>query len=815
MGSTALENGIETTEELESTPAGKVKRWVAELDIASKAEETWRKTGSDNWKLYKGEKTSSSSFNILWSNTETLRPALYNSLPEPDVRRRFPDKDPVGRVGAEVLERSLKYSIDTCNTDKAIKDTVLDTLIVGRGVARVKYTPTLRPMDDPDPLGTEEPAEEIEDEYAPTEHVQWDDFRHGPGKSWKEVPWQAFKHCMPYDQLVEYFGKEIAEKIPLNETEKSDKAYDKTTRSLIKTAEIWEIWDKEDTRVLFICEQYKSQPLKETPDPLHLKGFFPAPEPIYAIEDTTSLIPQPPYQKYEQQATELNRVSQRIDKIVNALKIRGAYASHLTEIVQILEATDQQMIPIANASEIAAMGGLDKAIWIMPIEKLAAVLKELYAARQATLQTIYEITGLGDIMRGVSNPHETLGAQQLKSQWGTMRLQRLQREVQRFIRDLMRTMSDIICEHFQMETLQAMTGVKLPTAEDKQKLQMTAQQAQTTGQQIDPDTQAQGEKVLAQPTWDDVMQLLRSDEMRCFHIGIETDSTIAETLTRDAQGMQEAITAVVNLFNGLGPAIQEGALSVEVAKEIGLAMARNARMGDAVEEAIEQMKQPPPPQPEPPPPDHSVEVAQIKAKSDAELTQFKEQTKLQQQAAEQQHAQQLASLQGQVDSAGTEHDSRAKQVDAAAKARIAEIQEQSKQAIEQLKAQNAAAIAEADRKAEAAKAEMVATINAESKKETALIQAAVAMLTAQIAEAGAAKDREAKAASDDAKNENDKAKIENDKSTAEAASSGNDELKTHMKSMLDALVKMQKPRKIKLEMDPKGNVTGATAAHED
>lgn len=825
MGTVAIDNGVETVAKLEGTPQGVVKRWVAELEIARAAEKDWRKVGGDIFQRYSSEKQAENTFNILWSNTETLRPALYNSTPDPDVRRRFRDADPVGRYGSMVLKRALIYSNDADDLDHAIQMTVLDVLLPGRGLARVKYEPKFRDIAGAeDPFGVEPTPQEISDESAPIQHVKWDKFLRGPGETWAEVPWVSFEHRMPKDQLVEMFGEELANKIPLSESETGESSKDKTIRSLVKTGCIFEIWDKAANRVLFICEKYPHKPLLVQPDPLRLGGFFPMPRPIYAIEDSTSLIPQPLYTKYQTQAEELNKVSHRITKVVEALKVRGAYASNLSELAVIIEATDNQMIPIVNASEVAAMGGLDKAIWIMPIDKLSGVLKDLYEARAATLQTLYEITGLGDIMRGVSNPHETLGAQQLKSQWGTLRLQRLQREVQRFIRDLMRLKGELIAEHFQKETLQAMTGVQLPTAEDKQKLQMQAQQAQASGQQIPPEVQAQGERILAMPTWDDVMKLLRSDEIRRFQIDIETDSTVQETLTRDAQGMQEALTGVTNLFTGLGPAIQEGVLTVDVAKQLALSMARSAKMGDAVEDAIEQMQQPPPPPP--PPPDKSVEVAQIKAQSDAaiaaakvkadgEIAQLKEQAEAARLLAEQQHTQQLEGLRGQTEATTAGHESQATQIEAAAKARIAEVQEQSKKDIEALKATAAATLAAAEAKADYAKSQMVATINAESKKDSELIKAAVAMLTAHIAEQGAEKDRAAKAATDGAKNENDKAKIEADKSNAKAASGENDELKTHMKSMLDALVKMQKPRKIKLEMDPKGNVTGATAAHED
>lgn len=744
MASPETAESIDTVAQLERTPQGIVKRWVAEIDIASGAEKDWRKCGDDTWKLYKSQTKSENTFNILWSNTETLRPALYNSMPAPDVRRRYRDADPLGRFGSLIIERGLKYAIDDYDFDKSIQDCVLDLLIPGRGVARVKYEPTLRPANvEPDPISNEPVPEEIAYEQVTCCHIPWDKFRRGAGEKWEEVGWVAFEHRMPKDQLVEMFGEALANKIPLSESETGDNTKDKTLRSLVKTASVWEIWDKPSRKVLFICEKYPHAPLKEEADPLHLDGFFPVPRPMYAIEDSTSLIPQTLYEKYKTQAEELNRVSMRINKVVNALKVRGAYSSNLSELASIIEAGDNTMIPIVNASEVAAMGGLEKAIWILPIDKLAGVLKELYNSRNLTLQAIYEITGLGDIMRGVSNPHETLGAQQLKSQWGTLRLQRLQREVQRFIRDLMRLKAEIISEHFQMETLQTMTGLTLPSAEEKQQLQQRVQQAAMSGQQPPEDMKVAAQHVLSMPTWPEVMELLRSDDVRRFHIGIETDSTIQETLTRDSQAMQEAITAVVNLFQGLAPAIEQGAMSIEVAKSLALSMARNAKMGEAVEEAIEQMTQPPP-QP-PPPPDKSVEVAQVKAQSDQQIAQMKEQSTATLNQQKLQHEQQVSMMNQQN-----------AEKQAASDAQLEQMKAQQQAALEQVKLQGQIQIAQIKAQADIQIAQMKLEFEAQQKELDRQSQERIAELTAAAQAEQASADRDANMQQADADREANK-----------------------------------------------------------
>lgn len=595
-----------TVTDLENTPSGIVKRWKAELDLSDETEKDYRKQGQDVYDLYDGETERANSFNILWSNTETLRPAAYNSTPEPDVRRRFRDADPVGKAVSQVLERSLSYTVDTDEFDDTIQDALLDTLLPGRGVVRIKYEPTLVPqLDDAgqpivDAQGDEQ--SELVDEKAIIEHVQWDDFRRGPGKRWKDVTWVAFRHEMNLDALIEKFGEDIGRRVPLNDSSlKEDQQHEKEVKEVFRSAEVWEIWDKDARRVLFICKDYRDQPLLVEDDPLGLPGFFPVPRPMYAIEKSTSLVPIPVYRLYKQQAKELDKITARINRVIDALKVRGAYSTLAPEAARILEAADNEMTPIENVAEIAAMGGLDKAIWIMPVEKLIQVLNGLYQARDQIKATIYEITGISDIIRGATNATETATAQQLKSQWGSLRLQKLQKEVQRFVRDLMRLMTDVISTRFQPETLASITQLQMPTGQQKAEAQAQLQQLSMV---VGPDGMPQQPppelvEVAQAVSWDEVMQVLRNDAQRCYKIDVETDSTVADTIETDMQGLQEVITAIGNFINGAIPMVQSGALPIDAVKSIALTIARRARLGSAVEDALDQIQAPPPPQPAP------------------------------------------------------------------------------------------------------------------------------------------------------------------------------------------------------------------------
>ncbi len=176
------------------------RRWKRELQLAKKRERDWLTDSEKIVKRYRGEEKKRNRFNVLWANTEIMRPAIYNSRPNPDVRRRFKDADPVGKAVSEILERSLSVFVDGDETDDAIKNDVLDGMLVGRGVSRIRYIPTIASVeksDTADPEGedaddgepklpdtaeaqaTDDTDEELESEEVVPEHVDWKDFRHG------------------------------------------------------------------------------------------------------------------------------------------------------------------------------------------------------------------------------------------------------------------------------------------------------------------------------------------------------------------------------------------------------------------------------------------------------------------------------------------------------------------------------------------------------------------------------------------------------------------------------------------------------------
>ncbi|MER8464179.1 hypothetical protein [Mesorhizobium sp. M1396] len=574
-------------------------------------------------------------FNILYANVETIVPAVINSPPAPDVRRRFADEDPAGKDVAEIIERSIKVQVDDSKLQVELEAEAQDAFLAGRGVVRLRFksdfvkdgkdelpgmanadgtgasgdsesagydgeggrdggTPGLAPTEvDPNQRGAGgiAPPERLANERIEFEAVSWRDFRHGPAKRWSDCPWMSFRFVVSRENEDTAFD---AAMIGMQTTDPERKARGESDSDLTG----WEIWCKTSRKVYFIDDT--GVVLKTVDDPLGLTNFFPIATPVQPIELTGRLMPVNPFSIYSKLADELDLTTKRINIITNHMKVKGWYSSDAGDIANMLAADDTEFVPIGNADIWAANGGLAGAVAFWPVEKFILVLRELYTARDQTKQAVYEITGISDIVRGASQASETLGAQQIKTQWGSLRIQKMQRMMERGARDLFVMMSEIIPAKFSHETLQQMTGVQIiPTQQDLTPIQPPPPPPQ--GAQLPPETQQQYQQAaqaaqlaekarqgkLAQ--MQGVQQLLTQKLSSMYRIDVESDSTVKADLSRQKAEAAEFLQGAGAYWAAVGPMVQSGELPKEVAVEIFAANSRLFNLGKSVEDVLEKM----------------------------------------------------------------------------------------------------------------------------------------------------------------------------------------------------------------------------------
>jgi hypothetical protein len=502
-------------------------------------------------KRYRDESRSRNNpqakFNILWSNVQTITPAVFARLPRPDVSRRFRDNDPIGRVASMMLERALEYEIEHYGDyASAMKQTVQDRLLGGRGTAWVRYEPHIVGMaggeaegmpedglqvtEDTDEAETEggiyrEDQERIEYECAPVDYVYWRDFGMTVARTWEEVTAVWRKVYMERPALVERFGEELGGRIPLDTKPDTSKSFNQKMGEGSREALIYEIWDKTSGQVLWLSKSM-GKILDTRDDPLQLENFWPCPKPMFATLTTDSLIPVPDFVLYQDQARQLDTLADRIDGFIQALRVRGVYDAAEPSLQRLFtEGENNALLPVKNYAAFSEKGGMAGAINLVDIAPIAAALQSSYAAMDQVKGQIYEIMGIADIQRGQTDPNETLGAQIIKSNNASGRLKTMQHEVVNFATALLQIKAQIICQHFTDDTIVKISGAM----------------------QLSPQDQALIPQALA---------LLKDEPAKNFRIEVTTDSMIYQDEQQEKQDRIEFLGAVSQFMQTALPVAQ-------------------------------------------------------------------------------------------------------------------------------------------------------------------------------------------------------------------------------------------------------------------
>ena len=679
------------------------RHWVMEIERYERKAQQFTKRGNLILQRYtaekKDEQAKMTTFNVLWSNIQTLKPALYSKDPTPEVERRFKDNDPVGRVASEVLERSCTNLLATQKFGDSVRLAILDRLLPGRGVMWVRYLPHFKKVSGQDPQSDDagaqiqtpdqvtrvqapadqqtsltddavEDIEEVEWEEVKFDFVPWTDFGHTVARTWEEADGVWRIAYLDRQEVRKRFGNAIATALPYDQKPDGlDK--DAEGQDGMNKAKVYEIWDKRTKRVIRLNKVH-STPLEIMDDPLELDGFWPMPLPLQATTSSKSIIPTADYILWQDQAKELDRLSHRITMLTRALKVVGVYDSSVQALGQLLSGgSENQLVSVDSFAAFAEKGGLKGAVELLDVTSVAEILLKLYEARDKVKADIYEISGLSDLLRGASDPEETASAQKIKAGYVNVRLKDMQREVQIFARDAIKIAAEIVCGQFSQETIQQISGIKLLTNAQKQQVQAQMQAGQQYQQHAQalmqqhqqlmaqhqppqqpgqpaqqqpqqpqqppfnpaniigpppPPPDPQALKLMDQPSWEDVVGLLRDRVLRNFRIDIETDSTIAQDERAEQEGRLGFAKMVGELLQAAETSIQSMPEMATAIAETFMFVLRSYKVGrpteSAFQEAMDKMvakaSQPQPPKPDPEQIKAQAAMQQVQAKAQAD-----------------------------------------------------------------------------------------------------------------------------------------------------------------------------------------------------
>jgi len=585
--------------ELKGEVAHSYEDWYNRIMSYERTFKNWEGRATKIVKRYRDDSryqnNPNARFNILWSNVQTITPAIFARLPRPDVSRRFRDNDPIGRVASMMLERALEFELEHYSDYKsAMSNSVLDRLLGGRGTAWVRYEPHFEAEGEPDDgyqitedtdesetPGAEaaEAPERIEYECSPVDYVHWRDFGHTVARTWEEVTAVWRKVYMNRPALVERFGEDLGYKIPLDTKPDTSKTYNEKMGEGTSQAVVYEIWDKETGKVLWISKSM-GKILDERDDPLQLENFWPCPKPLYSTITTDGLDPIPDFTMYQDQARELDVLCDRIDGLINALKVRGVYDASSSELSRLFsEGENNTLIPVKNWMAFAEKQGMKGALDLVDITPFATALIAAYQAMEQVKNQIYEIMGIADIQRGQTDPNETLGAQIIKSNNAQGRLKTMQHNVVDFATELLRIKSQIICNHYTDETIVKISGAMQLSDADKQYIPQA-------------------------------IQLLKDEASKNFRVEVTSDSMIYQDEQQEKQdrvAFLQAVSAFVQTALPVGQAAPElTPLLMEMLKFGVTAFKTGKQMEGIIDETADKFReqakqaegQPKPPSPE-------------------------------------------------------------------------------------------------------------------------------------------------------------------------------------------------------------------------
>jgi len=626
------------------TPEQVCSYWLQQIQYSERKFKYFRTRGDQIIRRYRNKRSTATPtvtnitvgqrrMNVLWSNVELQQPFFYSQTPRANVSRRNKDKDPKGRWAAIVLERVLQNSMAMQPFDHVIEQDVQNLLLPGWGCSMVEYVPEMQQ--------DEQGQDQVVWQSAILRYINWRDQITNPARFWEEVTFWGYVSYLTRSQVAKAYGPEIAAEIALDHKPSKD------TDDTMSKATIWCIWDKTTEKVFHISTGYSKAPLGEYDPPVKFEGFFPIPRPLLATVAPDTVIPTPDFDQYQDQADEIDLLTQRIYVLTRSLRLRGLYPGDMQSIKQLMdEGTDADLIPVENWSSFQERGGGKGLVEWFPIDQVAQTLEWCYKARDQAVATMNSIIGLSDLMQGQTNPNEAASTQTIKGQFGSLRPRDRQRDVQRYIRGLLKHMASVVGQHFTLEVMQEMSGVPLLTQQQKQTIQMyqqrvaqmqqqwqqVAMQARQVGQQPPPPPQPpqpaptpEMMESMEEPAWEDILPLLQDDKLRGFTIDIETDSTVEADQIQQQSKAQTFLTGVSQFMEAWTPLIEKsppqiaGAMA-KLGGELLMFGVRHFKAGETIEtqieeavEAIEKASEAAaqaPPQPNP-----KLQVEQIKAQT--------------------------------------------------------------------------------------------------------------------------------------------------------------------------------------------------------
>lgn len=609
---------------------------------------TWMAEAKEAWREYQAENADGryrklnfwvcDNYQRYWADTQIKLAAVYSQTPNPIAQAWF-DQDSIAKTACIGLESLAKYLISRCSFDRHMTTSCLEFLHASRAtarlyfdaelIARAKRVP-LQMVPSVDDQGTnieiavtmagelppegspvlydedgnpyyEEDGEEEEvvDPKIYFRPLHFDQVLISPGaRCYEDIWYMAYKCTITRKDAVKQFG-EVITKLPMPMAPGMQTTSNTASRDAPDMFEYYELWDKRTRMVYFLHEDYHEGFLKEEKDPYELIDFFPSPPFMMTNERWTDMYPVPVYTQTRDYYEQLHLSARRQNRFLKALKGSALYDGSIPELVTMFtELSDGQGVAVANFKDLLDKGGLDSLISFPDYQRLGATYQTIVGGFTSSENQLDTLSGISEIIRGTSDPVTSATAERIKKQSATNRFSLMQREVERFVRDVIEMMCDIALKTFEEYQLKEIMGVSYWDAND-------------------------------QNNWNSALAILRDDKSRKVRLHIETDSLIAINEEDEKNNAMELLDSLGKYWSSIVTLIQQQPLIAPLAIKIAEVTIPKMRYGKRAQDELkqtfaalnEQIQQPP----QPPAPDPQMEQIQ----SNERIAQMQEQFNMQ------------------------------------------------------------------------------------------------------------------------------------------------------------------------------------------
>lgn len=625
------------------------RKWITGAKKAAK--HTWEDTKEANREYDNGRRTSEETerdeteeyartFPLYWSVCETVAAAYYARQPKVICRREFDINDGVALTASLIAERLSIYNMKNTGFDSTMHAAVMELLhgsksctqlIAKEDSVEVDQQVPVIPQGD---LFVDQAGNAYTDVIAGANNqffanikskvlvkkvgvkpVIYNEILHTPeAKCQEDITEIALHFEMDAGEAEERFGRnEDGSKREINLQFKSNTSYhdedsDRDRADIPgRYLEGWEIWDYKTKTVRWIDSQGCEEFLDEKPDLFQLAKFFPITKFVLTNKPTSNLYPRNNYSRLRPILNQLHDLYARKFRLIDGIRRRCLVDGSEPELIDALNSLDStEYIACKNLQTMLEKGGISNLVLFVPVQELVQAISEINSIVEEFKTTVYEIWGVPDILRSVSDPQEALGTQQIKYSAAHDRFKITKIAVQEMVRESIEMMLDLSVKIMPPEQIAEIVGLQFMGPEHQQRFLPA-------------------------------LELLKNDQARIIRIDLETDSTSFIDQQAEILKRKTIADTVINGLAMLGkmenqefaPVVLQTLLYTLSA--VGGSKEFEDQVIQSVRALIARKNQPAPPAP--PPPDYERMKIELKA-MESQAKSAIEQRKLDQQAME-------------------------------------------------------------------------------------------------------------------------------------------------------------------------------------